>query len=289
VQRWLARAGLKAKASVPEQLKGVSMSGQVGTDGLWARLRGRSKKVVVVLVDSVSGLVLPPVVVAGEESSGAWEQLFLRAQQAGLKLEELRGVTSDGAKGLMAYLEVGLWWVDHQRCVFHLWRNLAGELAALLREATRGLSREVARVVRQQVRREWVALVRGVWDAPTLVAAQEALAKLAPPPGGKGLARAIAEHLEEALVYLSACNQGLVRVSPEWCWRDFRLRLSRGRNQGSESRLERAALVWGIYHNFTPAQERSERKRKYKRGGLSPLAMAGAPPGEVSYLDALGV
>jgi hypothetical protein len=82
---------------------------------------------------------------------------------------------------------------------------------------------------------------------------------------------------------------GMQRVAPEWCWRDFRLRLSRGRNHGSAIRLERAALVWAIYHNFTPAQYRSERKRQYRRPGQSALQVAGASPGEVSYLDALMV
>jgi hypothetical protein len=81
----------------------------------------------------------------------------------------------------------------------------------------------------------------------------------------------------------------LVRVSPEWCWRDFRLGLGHGRNHGSAARLERAALRWAIYRNFTPAQERSERKRQYRSAGRSPLARAGALPGAVSYLDALAI
>jgi hypothetical protein len=57
----------------------------------------------------------------------------------------------------------------------------------------------------------------------------------------------------------------------------------------SAGRLERTALVWAIYRNFTPAQERSVRKRKYRHPGQCPLAVAGVPPGEVSYLDALAV
>lgn len=281
VHRWLDRAGRKAKEGVQKQLQGVPTSGQMGTDGLWARLRGGTKQVVLALVDSVSGLVFPPVVVAGEESTKAWEQLFLRAQEAGLDLNELRGVASDGAKGLIGYLNRTLVWVNHQRCVFHLWRNLASELAkATAAVAERG---------RKQVRKELVALLRRVWDAASGPAAQEALARLAAHPQGKGLAGAIADHLEAALVHRLAFNAGLMRVSPEWCWRDFRLRLSHGRNHGSTERLERAALVWAIYHNFTPAQWRSERKRKYRRAGRSPLAMAGVPPGAVSYLDGLEV
>lgn len=289
VQRWLERAGQRAQQTVAGQLEGIATSGQVGTDGLWARLRGGSERVVLALVDNVSGLVWPPVVVAGEASATAWAHLFRQAQQAGLALDALRGVTSDGARGLLGCLDRLLWWVNHQRCVFHLWRNLAGELAARVSEATRGLAGEAATAAQVETRRELVTLVRAVLDASTEAEALAALARLAAHRLGVGLAARITEHLDALLVYRLGYNHGLVRVAPEWVWRDFRLRLSHGRNHGSAGRLERAALVWGIYRNFTPAQWRSERKRSYRRPGLSPLAMAGVPPGEISYLDALGI
>ena len=44
------------------------------------------------LRDSVTGLLWPPVVAAGEEAAAAWEMLFARACQAGLVLEDLRAV-----------------------------------------------------------------------------------------------------------------------------------------------------------------------------------------------------
>ncbi|MHB1005775.1 MAG: transposase [Chloroflexota bacterium] len=242
-----------AQASVPGQLAGVPTAGQVGVDGLWARLRRGVKRVVLALVDSQSGVVWPPVVVSGEEK---WEQLFARANEAGLDLDELRGLVSDGASGLLGYLDRVLVWVNHQRCILHLWRNLSGELAARVNEAGQGLA---------------------------------GAAVLAGHRRGARLARAVAEHLEEALVHLGTYNRGLERVGPEWLWRDFRLGLGRGRNHATDERLERAPLVWAIYRNFTPAQRRSERKRHYRRPGKSPLEMAGVPPGEPSYLDALGV
>ena len=34
-----------------------------------------------------------------------WQRLFVRAGQAGLDLDALRGVTSDGVQGLLAYLQ----------------------------------------------------------------------------------------------------------------------------------------------------------------------------------------
>jgi hypothetical protein len=256
---------------------------------LWARLRGKAKRVVLVVVDSVSGLAWPPVVVEGEESESAWSTLFGRAQKAGLELDALRGVTSDGAKGVIGYVSRVLDWVNHQRCIFHIWLNMGMELAAQADKAAVGLGGKAARAMRERTRKELVSLVRGVLDAKSEKEAQVALGKLAAHRGGKGLTRRLKREWDGLLVHLLRYNQGLMRVAPEWCWRDFRLRLSHGRNHGSEERLERAALVWEIYHNFTPAQWRSERKRHYRRPGKSPLEMAGVPPGEISYLDALSV
>lgn len=285
VQRWLDQAGAEAEASVAGQLAGVHSSGQVATDGLWARLLGRQKRVVLALVDAVTGVIHPPVVVEGEESARDWCRVFARAKQSGLDLDEVRGVTSDGAGALTGYLSRKLSWVNHQRCHFHLWRNLKGELGSAVQAAARQLGRDVGSVVRGEL----TALVRGVMDAGRYAQAEAALAELGTHPFGARLQELMHEHLDAVTVYLSEYNRGLARVSPEWYWRDFRLRLSRGRNHRSARRLERAALVWAIYRNFEPAQRRSERKRTYRHPGMSPLATAGAPPGEISYLDALAV
>lgn len=289
VQRWLVRAGTEARRSVPGQLEGVAASGQMATDGLWARLVKGKRRVVLLLVDTVTGVVWPPVEASGEESELQWGRLFRRAKLAGLDLDGLRGLTSDGARGLIGYLNRVLFWVNHQRCVFHLWRNLSGELAARVNEAAVGLAGAAALAVKKKMRAELVGLVRGVLDAQSEGEAQMALARLKAHELGANLARMIDEHLDAAMVHLLEYNRGLVRVSPEWYWRDFRLRLSRGRNHRSDERLECAALVWAIYRNFTPSQERSERKRHYRHPGLSPLAVAGAPPGQATYLDALSI
>jgi hypothetical protein len=291
LDRWLDRAGETAEGTVKGQLEGAKVSGEVGVDGLWARLKGTAegkvKRVVLVLVDSVTGLIYPPVVVEGEEDEAVWKQLFGRAQRAGLT--RLRGVTSDGASGLVGYLTKTLYFVNHQRCVFHIWRNLGGELAKAVAEAAKDLVGEAAKAARKAARRELVSLVHAVLDAKSEVEAERALAMLKAHRLGGTLAKLIEENLDAVLVHLSRYNQGLVRVGPEWLWRDFRLRVSRGRNHGSDERLERAALVWAIYANFTPAQRRKEKKRKYKRPGKSSLELAGIPPGSLSYLDALGV
>ncbi len=288
ILRWLDGAGKRAQEGVESQLAGVPTSGQMGTDGLWAVLRGGKKAVVLALVDCVSGVIWPPVVVA-EEKYAAWKEMFKRGQLAGLDLEQLRGMSTDGANGIAGYLAKHLSWVNHQRCVFHIWRNLGGELKKRVESTVVGLAKEAARQVRKQTRQELVALVRGVLDARSEAEAEVALVKLQAHRLGQGLARRIKSEMDGLFVHLLAYNRGLSRVVPEWCWRDFRLRLSHGRNHGSEIRLERAALVWQIYHNFEPAQWRSERRRKYRRPGKSALHMAGVPPGNISYLDALGV
>jgi len=289
VHRWLDRAGVAAQASVPGQLQDLAQSEEVGTDGLWARLRGGATRVVLLLADSVTGVLWPPVVAAREDQAAPWQHLFERARLAGLDWPGLRGVTSDGAQGLSAFLGQTLAWVQHQRCVWHLWRNLAGQLAHAAARAAASATGDVAETIREQVRAELVALLHDVIDAQSYAQAEAALVILRSHPQGAAIAQFLNAHLDHILVHLVAYYAGLQRVTPEWYWRDFRLRLSRGRNHGSDPRLERAALVWAVYHNFEPAQWRSERQRHYRYPGQSPLQVAGAPPGQVSYLDALGV
>lgn len=289
VQRWLDAAGAVAHASIPEQLAGLVCGQALGTDGLWAKLKGGLPRVVLLLVDSATGLLLPPLVAGDESSPQPWQRLFERAQRAGLALAAVRSVTSDGAQGLLAYLPRQLSWVLQQRCVWHLWRNLRELFGQAARTAAIGLAGVAAEQARRQTCAELGGLVRQIIDAPSHSQAEAALATLHGHPLGQALAKLLNEQFDHVLVHLLAYYQDVVRVAPEWCWRDFRLRLSHGRNHRSEQRLERAALVWAIYHNFEPAQWRSERKRHYRHPGQSALEVAGAPPGQLSYLDALGV
>jgi len=289
VQRWLDRAGQKARESVPGQLEGLTSSGQMGTDGLWVRLRGGGKRVILSLVDSATGLIWATVVVVGEESALSWRALFERLQEVGLAWGKLDGVTSDGAQGLLSYLRNALSGVHHQRCIWHFWRSLAADLAKAVAQATKGLAQGMGKATRRIVRQELTALLHMVIDAQNYEQAERALTRLAAHPQGKRLAKKVNEQLDHLLFHLLDCHRGLMRVSPEWLWRDFRLRLSHGRNHGSTERFERAALLWSIYHNFTPAQRRSERKRDYKHPGQCPLQVAGMAPGKISYLDALAV
>jgi transposase-like protein len=289
VHRWLDGAGRQAQEQSQGAWEGIASSERLGVDGLWVRLREGSKRAVLLVVDSVSGLLYPPVVAAEEESAAGWGALFERAKAAGLDLQTIRGLTSDGAHGLMAYLEQSLRGVNQQRCVWHVWRNLKRPLGKALAQAVKGLAKQVAQPMQQQLRVELERLIHAVLDAPSYLQAEQELAHLLAHPSGVGLSKILNELLDRLFVYCLPEQQGLLRLSPEWVWRDFRLRLSHGRNHGSEQRLERAALLWAIYHNFTPAQGRSERKRHYKHPGQSALQVSGASPGPISYLDALAV
>jgi hypothetical protein len=252
-------------------------------------MRGGAKRVVLMLVDSVSGVIWPPVVVKDEESAASWGQLFSRAARAGLDLHDINGLTSDGANGLLSCLRRSLSWVHQQRCEWHLWRSLGGRIARQVKRAVAGLEEEEAQEARTRLKRELGKLVHDILDAPSHEDAEQALQALAGHPRGGPLAKFLNPLLDASLMYLMEDHQGLVRVSPEWCWRDFRQRLSRGRNHGCDRRLVRAALVWAIYRNFTPAQRRCEHKRHYRHPGRSPLDVAGSSPGSISYLDALHV
>jgi len=289
VFRWLNAAGINAQRSVIGQLAGIVESETLGVDGLWTRLKGKAKRVILMAVDSVSGVVWPPIVARGEESEGPWQRLFERAQQAGLDLDRLRGVTSDGAHGLSASLKHQLPWVHLQRCVWHMWRSLSGDIARAVSQATQGLPDEEAKRVGQETRQRLKFFIHQVLDAATYEQAEQALLCLIEQPWAEKIAKTLFEHLDRLLLHTLAYCQGIQRVGPECYWRDFRLRLSRGRNHRSAPRLERTSLVWAIYHNFTPAQLRFERKRRYRNPGLAPLEVAGQSLEHISYLDALGV
>jgi hypothetical protein len=289
VHRWLDGAGRTAQATTTAQLRAVPTRGQFGTDGLWAKLRGGTTRVVLALTDRVTGVVYPPVVVAGEDDPAAWAQLFHQAHHAGVPWRGLGGVTSDGARGLAMYLEQTLVWVNHQRCVFHLWRNLARPLAPAVATVTAGLHGAAATAKRRATGAPRLPRLHAVLDAEGDAAAVAALRVLAAHPLGAGLARALRTAVESVLVYQGPANRGLGRVGPEWLWRDFRLRLSHGRNHRSDERVARAALVGAVYRNATPTQCRRERKRTYRCPGRSPFQVAGMDLGPLSYLDMLTV
>ncbi|MHB0859188.1 MAG: transposase [Anaerolineae bacterium] len=286
VQRWLDQAGQRAEKGVAGMYAGLPPTTLAAADGLWARLRGGATRVLLMLRDSVTGLLWPPVVAVGEEAAVNWAKLYGQAQRAGLELEELRAVVSDGAQGLLSHLRQNLPHVYQQRCVFHTWRNLSRELARQAALGAQGLAGQAVQEARERVGGELTGLVHGVLDAST---SEEALEKLQAHPQGQGLWKVLNARFIHLLTHTMAGHEGLGRVTSEWMWRDFRLRLSRGRNHGDEERLQRAGLLFTSFRNFTPAQMRQERARRYRHPGKSALEVAGLNLEGCSYLDALEV
>jgi len=138
VHRWLDGAGERAEESIPGQLAGIGELQELGTDGLWAKWKGQVVPVVLLTVDSVSGLIYPSVVAEGLESAELWRQLFERAWEARLNLPALRGPTSDGDQGLLVCVRRALDWVQQQRCVWHLWRSIPSRLSSSANSLWRG-------------------------------------------------------------------------------------------------------------------------------------------------------
>ncbi len=123
--------------------------------------------------------------------------------------------------------------------------------------AAANVASDLADAVRAQVRAELVALIHGVIDAQSYEQAEKALVVLLSHPQGAAIGQFLNVHLDHILVHLVAYYAGLQRVTPEWYWRDFRLRLSHGRNHGSDTRLERAALVWATIGSANRPQFRA--------------------------------
>ena len=222
VHRWLDGAGQQAAESVPGQLERIGETQELGTDGLWAKLKGQVVRVVLMAVDSVSGLIYPPVVAQNEERASAWRQLLERAQAAGLDLQKLRGLSSDGANGLLSYLRNELAWVEQQRCVWHIWRGLSGDLGRAVSQAVKDLSEEAVEAARKSVRGELVKLIRGVMDAQDAEAAETVLQQLLVHPQGQALGQHLSALMDRLFVYQMDYCRGLQRVSPEWYWRNWR-------------------------------------------------------------------
>jgi hypothetical protein len=213
VPRWLDCAGGVAPARVPGQLQDIAQREAWGTAGLWARLRGGATRVVLLLADSVTGLLWPPRVAEREAPAAPWPRLFARARLAGLDWPRLRGVTSEGAPGLSVFGGQTLAWVQQQRCVWRRWRTLAGQLA---HEAAQVAAGAVAAVVREQVRTALVALLPGVLEAQSYAQAAAARVLLRSHPQGPVISQFLNEQLDHILVHRVAYYAGLHRVTPEW-------------------------------------------------------------------------
>ncbi len=90
--------------------------------------KGQVVRVVLIAVDSVSGLIYPPVAAQNEERADGWGGLLERACR-GVDLQKLRGICSMGPTGSGVLTEcagVG----GTRSAARHAWRSLSGDLGA---------------------------------------------------------------------------------------------------------------------------------------------------------------
>ncbi len=57
VHRWLDQAGERAVESIPDQLAGIETAEELGTDGLWAKLKDQVVCVVLMTVNNVTAVI----------------------------------------------------------------------------------------------------------------------------------------------------------------------------------------------------------------------------------------
>lgn len=278
VWRWFQEAGHRAQEKVTTRDRYQELfSGVLATDESWGWLKGIvdgvGRKVgfgVQVLVDGQTRLVLRLRRLRGESEEDLRVGIEELAQR-GIGLEALRAWLSDGLRTYEAVLEMlNLSQLPRQRSVFHLWRNLAGELKIYAEER----SKEQAEQLRKAI--------RGVWDAQSEREAVVALMALVRRYGNDPLAGKtvwlLRSTFKEAMLHLKGIVPDLARTSgvAEWVWHFYKRRLrllqcfmSGG---GADSFLD----LYELYLNFHRYQIRKERKRLYPYPGKCPLEIAGA-------------
>lgn len=279
--RWLQNSGAtwrkreKAYTDVPQ-------SGAVASDATYVRIRGVCTAILGV-VDGIWRTNFGLFHLATEESSDEIERAFDLAARAGLNLEAIRVFASDGAAGFREFLARCLYGVRHQRCVFHLWRNVLPIITRYVavggEEWAEGLKKCIACVWNATTRAEaeiMLKLLVGVYGTEPI--AQEAV-------------RLVQDTFEQAMTHLVAGLPGVGRTSCvcEWVWRYYKERVRQMGGFMSTDGCDNFNAVWEVALNFRRYQRRKERLRQYRYPGICPLEVAGVMVQGVTWLDALAV
>lgn len=279
--RWLQQSGAswrkreQAYAEVPQ-------SGAVASDATYVRIRGVWTAILGV-VDGITRTTFGLFPLTTDESDEEIERAFDLAAKAGLILEQIKVFASDGAPGFREFLARCLYGVRHQRCVFHLWRNV---LPIITRYAA---------VAGDEWAEGLKMCIACVWNATTKAEAAVMLKLLVGVYGAEPIAQE-AVHLvektfEQAMTHLSAGLAGVGRTSCvcEWVWRYYKERVRQMGGFMSTDGCDNFNAIWEVALNFRRYQRRKERLRQYKYPGLCPLEVAGVMVQGVTWLDALAV
>jgi hypothetical protein len=265
----------KAYAEVPQ-------SGAVASDATYVRIRG-VWTAILGIIDGINRTTFGLFHLAAAESDAEIERAFDVAAEAGLNLEMIKVFASDGAAGFREFLARCLSWVRHQRCVFHLWRNVWPTITRYAAVA----GEEWAEGLKQ--------CIACVWNATSRAEADAMLGLLVGVYGTQPIAadavRLVQETFEQAMTHLSAGIAGVGRTSCvcEWVWRYYKERVRQMGGFMSTDGCDNFNAVWEVALNFRRYQRRKERLRQYKYPGLCPLEVAGVMVQGVTWLDALAV
>ena len=112
-------------------------------DGIWLRCKGaaRGRKVVVLAAYGITEDGRRELIdfhQAASEREPDWARFLASLQQRGLQGKKLNTVTTDGASGLIAALDLVYPLVARQRCWVHKLRNVSAKLRVRHREACLG-------------------------------------------------------------------------------------------------------------------------------------------------------
>jgi hypothetical protein len=280
--RWLQAAGAswqRRKGTYAD----VPQSGAVASDATYVRIRG----VWTAILGVVDGIWRTTFglfrLASAEESDAEVERAFNLAADAGLRLEWIKVFASDGAAGFREFLARCLYWVHHQRCVFHLWRNVLPIIA------------RYAAVAGEEWAQGLKTCIACVWDARSMAEAEMMLNLLVGVYGTEAIAQEAVQLVQEtftqAMTHLSAGLAGVSRTSCvcEWVWRYYKERVRQMGCFMSTGGCDNFNAVWDVALNFRRYQRRKERLRHYLYPGLCPLEVAGVMVHDVTWLDALAV
>jgi hypothetical protein len=199
-----------------------------------------------------------------------------------LKVSQVKLLVTDGASVYGEVLERVLPQATHQRCLFHLWRNLLPDLAAY--EAQAG--QPAAQFVR--------FCLKALWAIPSLDDAYSALQDLertfSPILALADVWQTVRRTLREALAHTRHLVETVAERTSNVAERFFRGYKRRVRMMGCFMSLpgcDHFTAAWQVFSAFQPFQLRKERKRFYRFPGQSPLHIAQAPVAGLSWLDAL--
>lgn len=280
VWRWLQEAGRRANKE-EDRFSGIYQSGIWVADSTLAKVRGAWLGVLGV-ADAVNRVVFEVIRIKSESEDEVLRK-FARLRDLGVKTKAMKGLVSDGAEAYRLLIEGVMKRTAHQRCVFHLWRNLGVHIRRL--KETKG----------EQAAEDFKKAVRAVWDAATYEESSVGLETLLREWRAEEVVSPalvlIETSFEEATTHLKGIVEGMPRTSNvvEWLWQGYKRRLRIMGQLMSEGGLNSFNGVWTLHVNFTRYQKRKEKKRVVRNGGNCPLEIAGEQVGQLSWMDMLAI